>query len=84
MVENKLSGSTTVVRGYVTSKPLAKPPRACNSPLRISCREYKPPPKAGSREEYAETALVVGFPESFAVTADTIERIIRAQLLWDE
>jgi hypothetical protein len=43
---------------------------------------FQPPP-AGSIEEYAETALIVGFPGAFGVTCNTVERLVRSRLLWE-
>jgi hypothetical protein len=42
---------------------------------------FQPPPIAGSVEEYAETALAVGWPGAF-MTSHRVEQLIRSRLLW--
>jgi hypothetical protein len=41
------------------------------------------PPPAGSLEEAAETARVVGFPGAFGVRCDQIEQLIHSALWWE-
>lgn len=44
---------------------------------------FGPPPPVGSAEEYAETALALGWAGAFGESCNRVEDLIRSRLLWE-